>query len=227
MPLQPLGVYQYPSNRGFNVRGQARGASIVYHQQWVDPIAVVTNGILTTLAGPNTTTLTLTPGAGLNGSLVSGTRLVLDFARNVVITVTHGTAVVAESGVITGKDVYGRDMTEAWSVTAGGTTKTFTGKKAFKTITQITITAVADASANSNIIGNGNVLGLDVNSALGVAGGAVKEIVAAALVTTGTLVAKSTAATDDPRGTYLPASAPDGSRDYDLWYVSDDPEFSS
>lgn len=227
MTLQASGSYPYVSNRSFNVRGYSRGASVVYHQNWTDPIAVVTNGILTALAGPNTTTFTLTPGSGLNGSLISGTRIVLDYARNVVITVTHGSAVVAESGVITGKDAYGQDLTEAWSVTAGTTSKTFTGAKAFKTITQITIVAVADASANTNIIGNGNVLGLDVNSALGVVGGAVKEIVAAALVTTGTLVAKSAVSTADRRGTYLPASVPDGARDYDLWYISDDPETSA
>jgi len=227
MPLQNLGVYPYPSNRSYNVRGYARGASAIYHQNWTDPIAVVTNGILTALAGPNTTTFTLTPGAGLNGSLVVGTRLVLDYARNVVITVTHGSAVVAESGVITGKDIYGKDLTEAWSVTAGTTSKTFTGAKAFKTITQITITAVADASANTNVIGNGNVLGLDVNSALGVVAGAIKEIVAGALVVTGTLVAKSASAAADPRGTYLPATVPNGTNDYDLWFISDDPETSA
>lgn len=227
MTLQGSGAYPYISNRSFNVRGVSRGASVVYHQNWTDPIAVVTNGILTALAGPNTTTLTLSPGSGLNGSLVSGNRLVLDYARNVVITVTHGSAVVAESGVITGKDAYGKDLTEAWSVTAGTTSKTFTGAKAFKTITQITITAAADASANTNIIGNGNVLGLDVNSALGVVAGALKEIVAGALVVTGTLVAKSAAAAADPRGTYLPATVPNGTNDYDVWYISDDPELSA
>lgn len=227
MPLQGSGIYPYVSNRGFNVRGAARGASVVYHQQWLAPSAAVTNDILTALAGPNTSTLTLTPGSGLNGALVSGVRLVLAYPRNVVITVTHGAAVVAESGVITGRDQYGQILTEAWSVTAGTVSKTFTGAKAFKVITSITITAAADATANTNIIGDGVVFGLDVNSSIGAVGAAVKEYVNGALVTTGTLVAKSAAAAADPRGTYLAAAAPDGVKNYDVWFISDDPELSS
>jgi len=232
MTLQGSGAYPYISNRTFNVRGFSRGASIVYHQRWTDPTTAALNDIRTSLAGPNTATITLTPNSspGLDGTLVTGAAgskvLVLLYPRNVVITVTHGSAVVAESGVITGKDVYGRDMTEAWSVTAGTTSKTFTGAKAFKQITQITITAATDASANTNTIGDGVVFGLDVNGALAGTGAAVKEIAIGALVVTGVLVAKSSAAAADSRGTYAPSAAPNGTNDYDLWYLSDDPELS-
>lgn len=226
MPLQGSGVYPYVTSRGVPVKGVPRGMSTIHHQQWINPVALVTNGIKTAFAGPNTATFEFTPISGFNGTLLSGNRVLLDFPRNVVITVTHGAAVVAESGVIEGLDEYNDFMSEAWSVTAGGVTKTFTGKKAFKAVTRVTVTAVADASANTNIIGTGIVFGLAVKSALGVVAGAVKEIVDAALVVTGTLVAASTAATDDPRGTYLPATAPDGVHDYDVWYITDDPEGS-
>lgn len=214
----------YVSSRGLNVRGRNLLFSTIYKQSWVNPAAVVTNGYKTAFAGPNTATVEYTPASGLNGSLVSGGRAVPDFPRNVVITVTHGSAVVAESGVITGLDINGDVITEAWSVTAGGVSKTFTGKKAFAAITSVTVTAAADASTNTNIIGTGQVFGFEARVALGGAGAAVKESVDGAIVTTGTIAAASSAATDDPRGTYSPATAPDGAHDYIAWVLSDDPE---
>lgn len=229
MTLQAKGVYPYPTNRGFTVRGRPLDASILYHQQWINPIAVALNNIRTSLAGPNAATFTLTPNSSvaLDGVLATGAAglkvIVLDFPRNVVVTVTHGAAVLAESGTITGKDVYGRDMSEDWSVTAGGVSKTFTGKKAFKQITQVTITAAGDATTNTNVIGIGQVFGFDVLSTVA---SAVKEVVDGAVVTTGTLVAASAVATADPRGTYSPATAPDGAHDYDAWVISDNPEQS-
>lgn len=226
MTLQNLGAYPYPSNRGYNVRGSARGASAVYHQQWINPAILDADGYKTTFAGPNTTTFEFGVGTGLNGALVVGAVAKPDVPRNVVITVTHGSAVVAESGVITGLDLYGRVITEAWSVTAGGTSKVFTGRKAFARVTLVTVTAASDASANSNTIGTGVVLGLDVKCSVGGTGAGVKELVDGAIVTTGVVVAASAAAADDARGTYDPATDPDGAHDYDLWFISDDPEAS-
>lgn len=142
--------------------------------------------------------------------------------RNVVITVTHGSSVVAMSGTITGTDQYGRVITEAWSVTAGTTSKTFTGVVAFKTITSITETIAADASANTIIAGDGVVLGLPFRSVIGGVATAVKEIAIGAIVVTGTLVAGSTTANTDYRGTYLPSAAPNGTNDYSVWYLCED-----
>lgn len=217
---------RYVTNRGVVPAGSGLQLpmSALYHQSWVNPTTADVDGILTTLAGPNATTFTLLPGNGLNGVFVVGRACVLPFARNVVITVTHASAVVALSGVISGLDIYGKQITEAWSVTAGGTSKTFTGKKAFKAITQITITAATDASTDSVIIGDGVVFGLDAKCS--VASG-VKELANGSVVTTGTVVAASAASTDDPRGTYAPATAPNGTNDYDLWFISDDPEWSA
>lgn len=224
MPL-PAG---YVTGAGISVKGIQRTLSRLYHQKLSSPapIAAATNNILTTKAGPNTTTVvySTTDSPLFDGTLFSGGRVVLDYARNIVITVTHATAVVALSGVITGKDIFGDVMTEAWSVTAGGTSKTFTGKKAFQSILSVSVVAAADASADSVVIGTGTVFGLDVTSQIGGAGASVKEIVDGSLVTTGTLVAKS--ATDDPRGTYSPATAPNGAHTYECIYITDDPEFS-
>lgn len=213
----------YVNSDGVSVRGINRRLSRLFHQTWTNPVAAVANGIKTTFAGPNAATVVYTPASGFNGSLVSGGRCVLDFPRNVVIVVTHATAVVAESGVITGLDEYNRVITEAWSVTAGTASKTFTGKKAFKAVTSVSVTAATDASANSNVIGTGVVLGLQINCSIA---SAVKEVVDGAIVTTGTLVKSSSASMDDARGTYAPVTAPDGAHDYEVAYITDDPEAS-
>src|SRR6267154_4874643 len=237
-------AYPYPSTRSITTsgrRGVMRGMSAAYHQTWAAPTAVVTNGLITATPRPNTATFTHVPGtAPFTGTLVSGNKAVLlptygpwTGSRNVVITVTHGSAVVALSGLITGVDVYGNTIVEAWSVTAGGTTKTFTGVKAFKNITSITAVAAADATLDTIIAGDGNVLGLDVRNETPGAGAALKELVDGALVTTGTLTAigvtsgYSSAFAADPRGTYAPATAPNGAHNYDVWVLSDDPEFSA
>lgn len=156
----------------------------------------------------------------LGGALTSGGVGTFATPRNVVITVTHASSVVAMSGTITGTDQYGKTITEAWSVTATGTSKTFTGKKAFKTVTSITETVAADASANSIVSGNGDVLGLPFKTAQITA---TKELEDGATPTPGVLVAGSSASTADYRGTYAPNSAPNGTKVFVLWFLVDDP----
>jgi len=143
-----------------------------------------------------------------------------DVARNVVVTVTHASSVVAMSGVITGTDVYGKAQTEDWSVTATGTSKTFTGKKGFKTVSGITEVVAADASDNTIKAGTGKVFGLRNKASVA---SLIKEVAGGSVVTNGTLAAASAVATDDPRGTYAPNGTPDGSADYVLYYIVDDP----
>jgi hypothetical protein len=210
----------YQSNRALRSRSGYRiNPSAIVHDSFVNPAAAVTNGISVSHVGQ---VVVGTVNMTLGGSLTSGGVAKLDFARNVVITVTHGSAVIALSGVITGTDIAGDPLTEAWSVTAGTTSKTFTGLKAFKSVTSITEVNAADASGDTIIAGTGTKLGLSAqNSVIS----AVKEYADGAIVTTGTLVAGSTATTTtDPRGTYAPATAPDGVHDYDVWYISDNPE---
>lgn len=188
--------------------------SAIMKQTWTDPIVADADGFSVSHAGAGVAgTTSQTLGGALAG--------VNAHPRNVVIVVTHGSSVVAMSGVITGTGIDGQPMTEAWSVTATGTTKTFTGKKAFKTVTSITEVIVADASANSIVSGSGVAMGFE--SPVAVAS-AVKEIAAGSVVTNGTLVAASSASTADPRGTYTPNTAADGANDYTVYYLSDSPE---
>jgi hypothetical protein len=187
-------------------------------QTWTNAIASDDNGYSVGHAGAavaGTTNMTL------GGALCTSGVGIADFARNVAILVTHASSVVAMSGTITGTDINNDYMTEAWSVTATGTSKAFTGKRAFKTVTAITETIASDASTNTIIAGTGVVLGLQTQCA--VASG-VKETSAGSVVTNGVVAAASSAGTDDPRGTYAPNTVPDGAVDYVLWYLSDTPE---
>ena len=252
MPLKPLtgSAYPYPSGRAVttNRRGIQRGGSLVYHQTWPAPSTAAANDITTATLGPNAVTTNLP----LNGTLANtaGTAATLlptygpfTGGRNVVITVTHATSIVAVSGTIFGTDVYGVAISENWSVSATGTSKTYTSACAFKRITSITITSAGNASTDTITVGDGVVLGLDVicsvGTAAGLAGAAEKEIVNGALVATGLLaltgITISTAGVisvpaagtaQDRRGTYAPASAPNGVQNYDVWYLSDYPEYS-
>lgn len=209
----------YITNRGVVTRGGRRvSPSAIVHDSFVDPPILDADGISVAHLG---SAVAGTTNQVIGGALASGGVARLVPSRNVVITVTHATAVVAMSGVITGLDRSGNVMTEAWSVTAGGTSKVFTGKKAFVAVTAITEVVAASAVGNTITSGTGVVLGL--SSPVSVAS-AVKERVNGSVVTTGTLVAASLVATDDPMGTYAPATAPDGSNDYDVWYISDRPE---
>jgi hypothetical protein len=239
MPLDPNYLLGTDTQRVARNLGSVVGfsnAPHLHYRKWNAPVAASANAFVTTVAGPNTATVTnvrsgaapfkIATGGTISGVTFTGASAtgVLDCPRNVVITVTHGSAVVALSGTIYGTDEYGRLISEAWSVSAGGTTQTFTGKKAFWTVDGVVVTSVADASADSVVIGTGNVLGLPTRNAAGGVAAAVKELVDGAPVLTGTLVAASTATTADSQGTYLPATAPNGTHIYEVWYLENDPE---
>lgn len=187
-------------------------------QTFTAPLAVVTNGfVLTHLGQVAVGTVNMT----LGGSLAVAGVGVNAHPRNVIVNVTHASAVVALSGVITGTDRYGKVITEAWAVTAGTTTKTYTGVKAFAKVTSITEVNAADASGNSIIAGSGVVFGLDFRvSTIKL----IYEQQDAAVITTGGLVAGAGAsATLDYRGTYAPAAAPNGAITWVIYYLTDDP----
>jgi hypothetical protein len=74
--------------------------------------------------------------------------------------VTHDTAVLAMSATITGYDEYKQLMVETLSVTAGTTSKSAAGKKAFKYISSIVFTSASNATTNTVDLGWGDVLGL-------------------------------------------------------------------
>lgn len=202
-----------------NARSNNRQIALsnLVHYTFTNPLTLDADGFSVSHLGAGTAGTT---SQTLGGALTTTGVGINAHPRNVVITVTHASAVVAMSGVITGTNFLDDVMTEAWSVTAGTTSKTFTGKKGFKTITSITEVVAADASANTIISGTGIVLGVPVKITVN---SLVKEQLDGAIVTNGTLVAGLAGATTDTLGTYLPNTAPDGAHDYDLWFISDDP----
>lgn len=149
-------------------------------------------------------------GAGatftLNGSLASGGVATFDVPRNVVAAWTT-TSVLT----VRGTDAYGRSITES---SASGTS--FAGKKAFKTITSVT----SSASITLATVGTGNVLGLPYCLAgkFDILAGYADTTQEAA---TSTVVARdtttATATTGDVRGTYAPATTPNGSVRFRVW----------
>jgi hypothetical protein len=133
--------------------------------------------------------------------------------RNVTFTTAGSTPADAPAtALITGFDAEGKAQTE--TVNLAQTATIANGVKAWSKITSIAF-AAADGAADCTIaIGYGVTLGLTKTpkSRAGLAG-AVREVSGGAVVTTGTLSAANK--------TYTPAAAPDGSRDYAVYYEYD------
>jgi len=191
--------------------------AVILKATYTNASTIDTDGISASHAGAGTAgTTSMTIG----GALATGGVATLTPPRNVVITVTHGSSVVAMNGVITGTDQYGKVITETWSVTAGTTSKTYTGAVAFKTVTGITEIVVADASANSIIVGDGKKLGLPFKAAVHTI---IAETEDGAACTAGAIVKASSSANADARGTYAPNSTLNGALDFVVYFLSEDP----
>lgn len=213
----------YLQHGGYVVRGTPLQIFATVYQAWTDPLAADPDGIKTTFAGPNATTATYVERVDWDGVLANADGIVIfDYPRTVQIVVTHGAAVVAVNGVISGLDQHGKNVEEAWSVTAGGTSKIFTGNRVFSRVTQVTVISASDASTDSITIGSTDSLGLLAAAYPGGVDSAVKEQVNGAIVITGDII--STGATPEPYGRYEPATAPDGANDYELWYLAQLPD---
>ena len=152
----------------------------------------------------------------LTGALVAGGIAVINArtGRNVVAAWTNAAVLT-----VRGFDMYGKAITES---SASGTS--MAGKKAFKTVTSIQFSA----DVTGCTIGTGNVIGLPAY--VPNASQVLKESQDGAAATAGTLVAglantKSTATTADVRGTYVPNSAPDGSKAYMLLAALSEPAY--
>jgi hypothetical protein len=174
----------------------------LYLMELGNPVASAPAGICA-----SQTVLAATPtGALLNGSLLANGQMILDVPRNVVAAWTN-TAVLTVDGF----DEYDVAMREQ-SVSG----VVFTGVKAFKRITRVTVSA----DVTGLTVGTSKVLGLPVY----LPGNAniVREIENLSVPAAGVILAGlakttlSTATTPDVRGTYAPSSNPDGSRAYAL-----------
>jgi hypothetical protein len=164
------------------------------------PIASDSNGAVESQAATAAGGL----ATGINGVLATDGVATFDVPRNAVAAWT-GTAVLT----ITGTDMYGNVVVES-----SGSGTSMTGKKAFKTITDISVSA----NVTGLTVGTSKVLGLPVF--LGDVADVLVEFEDEAAPTPGTVVAGVTAAatatTGDVRGTYAPNGNPDGSKEFQL-----------
>lgn len=161
--------------------------------------------------------ITALAGGTINGALASGGVADLRLTGRNVVAAWTGTAVMT----VTGTDIFGNVLVES---SASGTS--LTGKKAFKTVTSVAVSADVTGAT----VGTGNVLGLPVR--LPAAGNILRELENGATATAGTTVGAlasstpSTATTADVRGTYVPNSTPDGSKGFQLICALPDPAFA-
>lgn len=156
------------------------------------PAAAVANGVCASQA-INTGTNGL-----INGSLASGGVATMDVPRALVAAWTN-TAVMT----IKGTDQYGNAMTE---VSASGTSHT--GKKAFKTVTQVTVSA----NVTGATVGTGDVLGLPFRvAANGLVAARANSAIDAGVQVAADTTSPATGTTGDVRGTFDPAVALNGS----------------
>lgn len=190
---------------------------------------------------PNIATITYTAAtdgvAPLNGAskpvaanvkMADGTtQLVypLDQPRNVTLNATHGASLIAMTLLVSGYDEYGVAISELFSITATGTTKTVTGKKAFKWILSYAFTSAGNATTNTANVAWGNVFGLryrvtEANACIGMTNGVpdYTQVVVAADDTN-----PPTSSTGDCRGTFTPSVATDGVKKYAQWVIPSDP----
>ena len=159
-------------------------------------------------------------GAGnlsLNGALASGGVAVLDYPRTIEIDSSNA-GDTTQTATVTGTDEYGEALVEV--IAFNGTTAV-AGQKAFKTVTQIAISAALAGNGNA---GTTNVLGLPYR----VDAGNVLQWIEDNLPHVGTLgtfaaadTTAATATTNDVRGTFLPNTAPNGTRRFKAWAYVD------
>jgi hypothetical protein len=121
-----------------------------------------------------------------------------DVPRNVI-----GAWTTSSTVTVAGTDYYGKAQTEAQ------TGSSFTGKKAFGTITSITSTAAITAAT----FGTGNVLGLPVRVNSGDINGAYfNDAADAGTFVQADITIPATTSTGDVRGTYTPAGTLNGAK---------------
>lgn len=146
--------------------------------------------------------------ASINGANASGGVATLDVTR-IVSAVSSNIGDTTQTVTVTGTDYWGQTQTEA--ITLNGTT-TVNGKKGFKTITRVAVSAALTGNLS---VGDGDVYGLPYK--VTDAGYLLRTGWANAVAdNAGTFVAADTATpsatTGDVRGTFAPTTSANGSR---------------
>lgn len=176
----------------------------------VVPLVLQAAGLAAAQAVAGAGNLTLTAGTGVTTSVVNGTtRYTLDTPRCVSL-VSANAGDTTQTATVSGFDQYGQAMTA--TVALNGT-NTVASTKAFKSVTQIAISA---ATAGNISAGYNDKLGLPVRlldvgyiTSVKWAGALAQD---AGTAVAADVTSPATAATTDVRGCYTPSSAANGSR---------------
>ena len=175
--------------------------------EYTNPVAAAAAGL------EAATATTVAPRTVLAaGLLAPGKAALLAYGRNVTFTTAGVTPADAPAtALVTGTGMDGLPLTE--TVTLAQTATIANGVKAFKTIVSVAY-AAADGTAATVSIGFGVSLGLGrkPKARAGLAA-PIQEIAVGVLVTTGVI--------SDTNRTYTPAAAPDGVKDYAVYYEYD------
>lgn len=223
----------YSSNAGG--RHGVEMSHIFAHDYGAIP-AALTGGIINSATSaelPNAGSIVYTPATDGTGPLDAATRHAvvtekfagveipvwnLGEGRNLITAVTHATSVVAMTVLYEGFDVYREPCSELHTITATGTTKTVTGKKAMRWLKQVTITSAGNATTNTLIASSGTAIGLRA-----VARHANHVVIAkadgddetdGAVIVPADLTDPATSATGDVRGTITFTTPPDGTKQF-------------
>jgi hypothetical protein len=216
-----------PANPAFMKPGGKRGEILKLRQDCeraLQPAAAITVEEFTNPAAGGAAVLKIatatvaSPVTVLAAALLApGLAILAAQPRNITFTTAGTTAADAPAtALITGTDV--NDAAQTETVTLAQTATIATGVKLFKTITSIVYPA-ADGTGATVAIGIGDAMGLS-KTVKSRAGGVtiVREVVDGALVVTGALASASAA---PPYGSYTPATAPNGTHDYAVYYEYD------
>ena len=134
------------------------------------------------------------------------------FGRGLTCT---GNASTDQVVTITGRDYLGQLMVENFTLSGTGAQA---GKKAFKYVDKVDVTVGTGGSTLD--VGWSDVLGVPYKAQI-LLSDTEDNVAAAGALTAGIATDPQTATTGDPRGTFAPASACDGSIVYELRYVCD------
>ena len=150
---------------------------------------------------------------GSSTSLTSTSGMIdAPYGRNLSCT---GNASTDQVVTISGRDYLGQKMTENFTLSGTGV---IAGKKAFKYVD--TATTTIGTGGTTLDVGWANLLGVPYKAEL-LLSDTEDKVAAAGSLTAGISTDPQTATTGDPRGTFTPASACNGSIVYELRYVCD------
>lgn len=142
----------------------------------------------------------------INGALATAGVATIPTARSIVAAWTTSATIT-----VTGTDLYGQPQTESIAAPAAS----FTGKKAFATVTAVTFSTAVTAAT----VGTGVAIGLPFRvDANGLWVAKQTNTIDAATFVPADATSPATSVTGDVRGTVTFASAPDGTKTYSILY---------